>query len=321
MAARKRKADTGGGDIKVRVSIFESKHTRTRIAAPATGRHKRSKQKQGIAKKPEPELTRRVTRTMTIDGPRQAVFQTAEMLENILLHLPARSIFGAQRVCRQFRDIVATSIQLRKRLFLTPPDVTATETWIRQGSKHEKGLIRLSDTVVAQQRDLMQQHHTSTAVFKSAALLGPVVTLGDSSHHAASRMIQGYEKIVCAVENALLLSPASWKETYLTDRPCNSALIHIQWEIKGQSSMQGQLMQSAKSTSPHGFTLGGLLQKDGVRHEYHAGGPVNYQGRLADLIKHLEDSTGGKAIIASLVVRMNDVILLSEEERGTILDG
>lgn len=56
---------------------------------------------------------------MTVDGPRQAVFKTAELLENILVHLPQKTIFGCQRVSRQFRDVVATSMTIRHKLFLS----------------------------------------------------------------------------------------------------------------------------------------------------------------------------------------------------------
>lgn len=59
---------------------------------------------------------------MTTDGSRQAVFRTAELLENILVHLPAKTIFGCQRVSRQFRDVIATSAAIRYKLFLKISD-------------------------------------------------------------------------------------------------------------------------------------------------------------------------------------------------------
>jgi hypothetical protein len=71
---------------------------------------------------------------MTTDGPRQAVFKTAELLENILLHLPAMNIFGVQRVSRQFRDIVATSIAIRQKLFLKSSG-ERRQTWIARSSE------------------------------------------------------------------------------------------------------------------------------------------------------------------------------------------
>ncbi|KAK5697770.1 hypothetical protein LTR17_023829 [Elasticomyces elasticus] len=65
----------------------------------------------------------RITRAMKVDGTLQAVFNTAELLESIFLHLSAKQVFGVQRVCKQFRDIVATSNLLQRKLFLRTPRV------------------------------------------------------------------------------------------------------------------------------------------------------------------------------------------------------
>ena len=76
----------------------------------------------------EEPTTRRITRGMTTDAARRAVFETAELLENIIMQLPPRKIFVIQRVCKQFRDIVATSVKLQQRLFLRS-DGTEAQEW------------------------------------------------------------------------------------------------------------------------------------------------------------------------------------------------
>lgn len=91
----------------------------------------------------EPPSSIRITRNMTTDGPRQAVFKTAELLENILLHLPAVKIFGVQRVCRQFRDVVATSAVIRQKLFLQPSG--ERQTWFARTDQHHAGYYTDSD--------------------------------------------------------------------------------------------------------------------------------------------------------------------------------
>lgn len=63
-------------------------------------------------------VTRCTTRSMTTDASRRAVFETAELLETILLCLPTKTVFAAMRVSRQFHDIVATSPKLQEKLFL-----------------------------------------------------------------------------------------------------------------------------------------------------------------------------------------------------------
>ena len=69
-----------------------------------------------------------ITRNIATDGPRQAVFQTAELLENILLRLPVKSVFKVLRVCRQFRDIVDTSAAIRQMLFIQS-SAEERQTW------------------------------------------------------------------------------------------------------------------------------------------------------------------------------------------------
>ncbi|KAF7189985.1 hypothetical protein HII31_08807 [Pseudocercospora fuligena] len=61
-------------------------------------------------------VTHRVTRRMTTDAARDAVFYTAELLEQIFENLPPRSILTAQRVCHQFCDIVAQSSDLQNKM-------------------------------------------------------------------------------------------------------------------------------------------------------------------------------------------------------------
>ena len=48
----------------------------------------------------------------------QAVFQTSELVENILVHLPAKNIFGVQRVSKSFRNAVRNSLPIKEKLFL-----------------------------------------------------------------------------------------------------------------------------------------------------------------------------------------------------------
>jgi hypothetical protein len=66
---------------------------------------------------------------MTIDGPRRAAFNTTEILEKILRYLPNRTIFGVQRVCRQWKDTINGSPTIQDKLFIRLRGKTP-ETWI-----------------------------------------------------------------------------------------------------------------------------------------------------------------------------------------------
>ena len=55
---------------------------------------------------------------MTTNAARQAVFGTSELLEQIILYLPMKTIFGIQRVCQKFRNVIATSPEIQTKMFL-----------------------------------------------------------------------------------------------------------------------------------------------------------------------------------------------------------
>lgn len=50
----------------------------------------------------------------------QRFSDTFELLEMVLLNLPLRNLFTIQRTTRSFRDTVANSLKLRRRMFLEP---------------------------------------------------------------------------------------------------------------------------------------------------------------------------------------------------------
>jgi hypothetical protein len=50
---------------------------------------------------------------MTTDAARKAVFNTSELLESILVCLPPKTLFGVQRVSKQFQAIIATSVPIQ----------------------------------------------------------------------------------------------------------------------------------------------------------------------------------------------------------------
>lgn len=55
---------------------------------------------------------------MTTDAARKAVFNMSELLESILVCLPPKTLFGVQRVSKQFQAVIATSIPIQEKMFL-----------------------------------------------------------------------------------------------------------------------------------------------------------------------------------------------------------
>jgi hypothetical protein len=74
---------------------------------------------------------------MTTEAPRRAALDTTEILENILSYLPNRTVFGVQRVCRQWRDAIAVSPTIQDKLFLRLRGQTP-ETWLLTNPEEKK---------------------------------------------------------------------------------------------------------------------------------------------------------------------------------------
>lgn len=77
-----------------------------------------AEQKRKPAPKETSTTSRRHTRGMTTDAARKAVFNTSELLESILVCLPPKTLFGVQRVSKQFQAIIATSVPIQEKMFL-----------------------------------------------------------------------------------------------------------------------------------------------------------------------------------------------------------
>lgn len=64
-----------------------------------------------------------MTSTTNAQPAQRVVLETAELLENILLHLPTRDLLLAQRTCRQWEKLIDGSIHCQRALFfVAAPD-------------------------------------------------------------------------------------------------------------------------------------------------------------------------------------------------------
>lgn len=70
----------------------------------------------------------------------QAVFQTSELVENILVHLPAKNIFGVQRVSKSFNNAVKNSLPIKEKLFLRPRSTNVHKV-IAHGFQHTAAVL------------------------------------------------------------------------------------------------------------------------------------------------------------------------------------
>lgn len=66
-------------------------------------------------------------------------FDTAELLEMILLSLPMRDLLFAQAVCRQWNELIGWSVKLQQALFIRPAtNTTAKFNWERKPDSYAR---------------------------------------------------------------------------------------------------------------------------------------------------------------------------------------
>jgi hypothetical protein len=74
------------------------------------------------------------------EAARQAVFQTNELVQNILVHLPAMTIFEMQRVSKSFQSAIDNSALIQKNLFRRKREDPETKVMV-YGVQHTAALL------------------------------------------------------------------------------------------------------------------------------------------------------------------------------------
>ncbi|KAK3649718.1 hypothetical protein LTR22_012843 [Elasticomyces elasticus] len=305
----------------------------------AKGEPDSSKKKQAPATS---AASRRITRTMTTDGPRQAVFATAELIENILMHAPVRSIFAIQRVAQQFRDIVVGSVSLQQRMFLRPQKSVLAETWTLvqkqedeiehelEDGEEEYRVIRVADSVDLS-AFLASNGLNPEYSSRPATVLNPLLKRHDDDHDnqipVEYRIEYEGELLTLNISEGMHWDVGSWRNTYFTDQPCMQLSMTATWRIKPRKEplIVGYVSAQAETKSRHGYTLGTFL--DAALREatytgtYHVGSKKTVcHDPLHTLLKRLEQETGKKATLTDIVIGMHDVVIADGHERDAVQD-
>ena len=250
---------------------------------------------------------------MTTDGPRQAVFKTAELLENILLHLPVMTIFGVQRVSRQFHDIVATSTAIRQKLFLKSSG-ERQQTWIAHSNEQVVdpfwALFAPSDVQFVRcsngdsDKPNNQKKWTPARLnplydLRFLILLVGVLTLVDAYRLHVHRSFSGLtaaartwheQSETVQLMPAFNLHPratsASWRDTFLTDPPTMFAECTLYVAIGKLVNSYGSKHFAVAGVNDEGLTIGSVIDA-----------AMNHKGRacvrLPRSFEELEDATIG----------------------------
>ncbi|KAK4956624.1 hypothetical protein LTR10_006151 [Elasticomyces elasticus] len=316
MAAHKRKANEDGNNKKVPYQT------------PILGRVAlTSMQKNG--RPIPPSISTRTTRNMTRHAPGHAVFATAELLENILIYAPVKTVFGVQRVCRQSCDIVKTSMRLRDKLCLRPPAAGPgpVETW----ADVYTGLITGNGAAVRKIVDISNMHDLSGRVRyvrRVTSRPSPLLDVGIIPGHTPRsrlefRMAHG-DFFTLDTRRTRLTDPGSWKNTHMAALPRETLKVRVGWEIltkpalSGVSSIRVRVQDLAIE-----LTLGAIFDAAmrSANSTYRRGEEgTHYQGPLSEVIARFESETGKRAILREFEVFLESVIVPTSQDRAMVRD-
>lgn len=190
---------------------------------------------------------------MTVDGPRQGVFNTVELLEQILSFLPAKSIFGSLRVCRAFRDVVGKSVLLQKHMFLRVGG-EKKQTWIVQKTPCDIVYpMRFVPLTTATQAKNPEGEHFTPVTLNPMLKLYNVHNVGHIwKGGSAPRALGRHGERVRFRHTVKVGAVQSWHQTFLTSPPTTKARIKFAWKISSDVNGEG----IAEIEDENGITLG-----------------------------------------------------------------
>ena len=136
---------------------------------------------------------------------------------------------GIQRVCRNFRDVIATSTKIQTKMFLRLRNDVPIEKWALkglQGSRRPRR--RIVDDARFRKVDVKTR---AEATYRPVAL-NPLLELVPSTQHplSANRLYNTdacYEAVVMSLSQSHFGDQLSFLKTYITDPPCYRAIAAI----------------------------------------------------------------------------------------------
>lgn len=209
-----------------------------------------------------------------------AVFNTTELLEAILSHLPMEDLLVSCSVNRAFYKLASTAPTLQRKLFLLP------------ANRHPPKWKLVCDKINGPEHAVVSNpsdHDNTPSGPKLAygepapvARLNPLLKLPEQClttadnigfRHFADSRIAGTRCCDSAILDLRILESRAWPHMHLTDPPCTCAHIDIEYAV--QTLVDGPVLKVRRTVyDPAGVTFGAIF------HALHAkGSVVKYYGR------------------------------------------
>lgn len=203
----------------------------------------------------------RITRNMKIDGPRQAVFNTAELLEAILLEIPMKQLFTIRRVSKQFRDTVNSSVRLQEEMFLRPRK-TDKEFWtLRTLQPYPDGFRKSQMECEFVPSSELVTNQVANAERMQPVRCNPMVCEHrNGSMRTPVRTLYSQYEVIDLSLKPLLIHPDMCPEMYLTDPPCTETFVELEIPIKTKPRVFIYTKEDIKISHPEGVTARHISQ-------------------------------------------------------------
>ena len=276
-----------------------------------------------------------------VQAARQAVFNTVELLENILVYLPFRSIIASQSVCKQFQEIVVKSKAIHRKLFLIVDE--KPQNWRRvqvrpEPDGYEFRKLEPDAPTPSFGRFPISQMYFMRA-FKAPKNLTPVRLnpllkqdrfrqngdgfLPDHSGNSAYRTLMEPKETCNLVHNMHRQSDneALWRKMYLCDPPCTSAETRFTFEVQREPRRSATV--KFEISDSNGITFGSLfdqamrakiLDKDGKKCAGDHGIAEHYVKELERLHERPAYIKCSDSFTYGTFITLNGVVIPTEDE-------
>lgn len=267
---------------------------------------------------------------MATDSARQAVFQTAELLEQIVSFLPFESLWKCQRVSKQFQHLVAQSSMIQTSLWLRPGN-TPRQEWRIIHLQCQKTLqLKTCFQRVTPRTPPPVAHHVPGSL--TPARLCPLLHISGvwkgQAHNSAERLHRrpGEQVTFVFTPRIDISQLASWKDMYISDPPCFEANVSLRlaWREKNLPPNttnttvtmirdEAWIEITRRISKPEGLKVGDLL-----RMPFEMPGPVRWYSSWRYRQREIKRPMG---ILAKLVKEMGEAPVMEGERNFVLLIG
>ncbi|KAK4493804.1 hypothetical protein PRZ48_014989 [Zasmidium cellare] len=263
----------------------------------------------------KPAAPARITRGMTTDAARKAVFNTSELLENILVHLPARKLFTIQRVNQQFKEAIEGSVEIQQKMFLR-----------LGGEPKEEWLVRSlwgggRQFYPASYQGRFAEALTSFTVVKANEAVFRPLVYGTGSLDSRGSYLGFRPAMYGSLISTIKGEQHSWDRGYLFDPPGTKLRLELSMTSDGVNICTVSI--TVNSTSE--LTMGSLLRESRAER---ASGTFSAKGvwkswdgsdqTVQECVLQAEQEAGAELMIWGACVVLSDTIIATEDLRREV---